>query len=92
MEENLENEPTLYDYAVPVHRVLLQPNVVLGIGIAPAMMILVLTVVLMNLVSVWCFPVGIVLFAAAKILCRNDPYMMTILFERLMQPRLWRTA
>ena len=88
----MENEPTLYDYAVPVHRVLLQPNVVLGIGISPAMVILVLTIVLMNLVSVWCFPVGIVLFVAAKMLCKDDPYMMTILFDRLMQPNLWRSV
>ena len=77
---------------MPVHRVLLQPNVVLGIGIAPAMVILVLTIVLMNMVSVWCFPIGIVLFAAAKMLCKDDPYMMTILFDRLMQPNLWRAV
>lgn len=86
----MKDEVSLYDYATPVHRVLLQPNIVLGIGILPAMVILVFTIVLMNLVSVWCFPVGIVLFVATKTLCKNDPYMMTILFDRLMQPNVWR--
>ena len=56
------------------------------------MVILVLTIVLMNMVSVWCFPIGIVLFVAAKMLCKDDPYMMTILFDRLMQPNLWRAV
>lgn len=83
-------EVTVYDFAAPVHRVLLEPNQMLGIGMTPAVMILVLTIVLMNMVSVWCFPVGIILFIAARILCRKDPYMLTILFERLMQPSVWR--
>lgn len=86
----MEEEITVYDFATPVHRVLLEPNQMLGIGVVPAMMILVLTIILMNLVSVWCFPIGIVLFVAARILCRKDPYMLTILFSRLMQPSVWR--
>ncbi|MBD5448044.1 MAG: type VI secretion protein [Treponema sp.] len=86
----MNEEITVYDFATPVHRVLLEPNQMFGIGMTPAMLILVLTIVLMNMVSVWCFPVGIVLFIVARLLCRKDPYMLTILFDRLMQPSIWR--
>lgn len=86
----MEEEVTVYDFATPIHRVLLEPNQMLGIGVAPAMLILVLTIVLMNLVSPWTFPVGIVLFVVCRMLCKKDPYMLTILFARLMQPSIWR--
>lgn len=88
----MEEEVTVYDFATPIHRVLLEPNQMLGIGITPAMMILVLTIVLMNMVSVWCFPIGIILFVAARMLCKRDPFMLTILFDRLMQPSVWRAS
>lgn len=86
----MEEEISLMDFATPVHRVLLEPNQLFGIGIAPAMFILVITIVLMNMVSIWTFPIGIVLFVVCRILCKKDPYMLTILFERLMQPSIWR--
>lgn len=86
----MEEEVTVMDFATPIHRVLLEPNQMLGIGVVPAMMILILDIVLMNLVSIWCFPIGIVLFLVCKVLCKKDPYMLTILFDRLMQPSIWR--
>lgn len=86
----MEEEVTVYDFSTPIHRVLLEPNQMLGIGMIPAMLILVLTIILMNMVSIWCFPVGIVLFVVSRILCKKDPYMLTILFERIMQPSIWR--
>ncbi len=84
----MEEEVTVYDFSTPIHRVLLEPNQMLGIGMVPAMLILVLTIILMNMVSIWCFPVGIVLFIVSRILCKKDPYMLTILFERIMQPSI----
>ncbi|MBQ9623988.1 MAG: VirB3 family type IV secretion system protein [Treponema sp.] len=86
----MEEEISVYDFASPVHRVLLEPNLLFGIGMTSAMLILVLTIVLMNLVSVWTFPLGIVLFIVCRLLCKKDPYMLTILFDRLMQPSVWR--
>lgn len=64
----------------------------LGIGMMPAMLILVLDIVLMNMVSVWCFPVGVVMFIVCRVLCKKDPYMLTILFDRLVQPSIWRAS
>ena len=88
----MNEDVSLYDFATPIHRVLLEPNQLLGIGVVPAMFILVLTIILMNVVSFWCAIIGIVLLLICKTLCRKDPYMLTILFERIMQPTIWRAS
>lgn len=84
------DEGSVYDYSTPVHRVLLEPNLLAGIGVIPAMLILVITIVLMNVISIWCAIVGIFLFVAAKMICKNDPYALTVIFDRLMVPDIWR--
>lgn len=84
------DEISVYDYSTPVHRVLLEPNLLVGIGIMPAMLILVLTIVLMNVVSIWCVIIGVLLYAAARLVCKNDPYALTVVFDRLMVPDIWR--
>ena len=81
---------SVYDYSTPVHRVLLEPNLLLGIGIMPAMLILVITIVLMNVVSIWCVIIGVILYVVAKMICKNDPYALTVIFDRLMVPDIWR--
>ena len=83
-------EISVFDYSTPVHKVLLEPNLLLGIGLTPAMLIMVVTIVLMNLVSIWCVAIGIFLYAAARMVCKNDPYALTVLFDRLMAPDIWR--
>lgn len=83
-------EISVYDYSTPVHKVLLEPNLLLGIGLTPAMLIMVLTIVLMNIVGAWCAAIGIFLYAAARMVGRNDPYALTVLFDRLMAPDVWR--
>ena len=84
------DEISVMDYATPIHRVLLESNEILGIGVVPALLILMLDIILMSMVSFWCFPVGIVLYIVCRLLCRKDPQMLTIIIERLMQPSLWR--
>lgn len=86
----MKEEVTVYDFATPVHRVLMEPNVLLGIGVMPAMFIMIFTIVLMNLVSIWTFTIGVVLYLIAKKICKKDPFMLEILFERLSVPDCWR--
>lgn len=81
---------SLYEYSTPVYRVLLEPNQLMKIGIMPAMFILVLTIVLMNIVSIWCAFVGFFLYVVARLLSKKDPFMLTIIFERLNHPSIWR--
>ena len=84
------DEISVYDYSTPVHKVLLEPNLLLGIGVIPAMLLMVLTIVLMNIVSIWCVIIGILLYVAARLVCKNDPYALTVIFDRLSAPDVWR--
>lgn len=86
------SEATVYDYSTPVQRVLLQPKQMAGIGLMPAMLILVLTIILMAMVTPWCVIMGVVLYVLARRLCKNDPFMLSILFDRILQPNLWRAT
>lgn len=83
-------EISVFDYSTPVHKVLFEPNLLLGIGLTPAMLIMVLTIVLMNIVSIWCVIIGIFLYVIARMVCKNDPYALTVLFDRLLAPDVWR--
>ncbi|MBR0100851.1 MAG: VirB3 family type IV secretion system protein, partial [Treponema sp.] len=83
------DEISVYDYSTPVHKVLLEPNLLLGIGVIPAMLLMVLTIVLMNIVSIWCVIIGILLYVAARMVCKNDPYALTVIFDRLSAPDVW---
>lgn len=83
-------EISVFDYSTPVHKVLLEPNLLLGIGLTPAMLIMVLTIVLMNIVSIWCVIIGIFLYVIARMVYKNDPYALTVLFDRLLAPDVWR--
>lgn len=85
-------ELSVYDYSSTVHRVLMEPNLMMGIGLGPAVAILILTIVLMNIVSIWCAVIGIFLYAGAKMVCKNDPYALTIIFDRLILPDIWRAS
>lgn len=84
------DELSVYDYATSVYSVLTVPNQLFGIGTIPAMFILVFTIILINIVSIYCAIIGVVLFFVSRIICKKDPYTLTILFERLMMPDLWR--
>lgn len=82
-------QSSVYDYSEPIYRVLLEPNLFMGIGLMPFMFILIITIVLMNVVSAWCCIIGVLLLVVAKMLCKNDPQMLNILFDRLLLPRTW---
>ena len=83
-------EISVFDYSTLVHKVLLEPNLLLGIGVIPAMLLMVLTIVLMNIVSIWCVIIGILLYVAARMVCKNDPYALTVILDRLSAPDVWR--
>jgi len=82
----MENEVTVYDYASPVHRVLMEPNVIMGIGVVPIVAIMMLTIIMMTTVSVWSGVIGLVLYIVAKRLCKKDSFALEILFARILIP------
>ena len=83
-------EDNVYNYSDFVYKAIQEPNLLLGIGIVPAMFILVFTIVLINLVSIYCAIIRVVLFLIAKKICKKDPHMLSILFEKIMEPEVWR--
>lgn len=86
----IENDSVL-NYACPIHKSLLQDNVSFGIGVIPAMLIFVITIILMRLVSMFCIFVGFSIFMIAKIATSKDPHLLEELFERLMISNIYRS-
>ena len=86
----MENDSVL-NYSCPIHKSLIQDDVSFGIGVVPAVLIVILTIILMRLVSIWCMFAGFVLFVIAKIATKNDPHFLEILFERLLVSEVYRS-
>ncbi len=82
---------SVYDYASPIHKSLIQDDVTMGIGVIPVVLIVIITIVLMRLVSIWCMFAGVVLFVIAKIATRKDPHSLEFLFERLLTSDVYRS-
>lgn len=81
---------SVYDYETPVYRVLLEDNLFMGIGLTPFVIIVLLTIILMVEVSVFSVLGGVIFLIIAKLICKKDPLLLQILFERIMVPDLWR--
>lgn len=77
-------EESVYNYSSPIHKSLIQDDVDLGIGVMPVVCIVILTILLMRLVSIWCMFAGFILFIIAKIATRKDPHFLESLFDRLL--------
>lgn len=73
------------DYSIPVHRSLLQNDMLFGIGTKAAITLLIVTVVMMQLTGGWFLVISIALFFLMRILAKNDPYLLDILFDSVMQ-------
>jgi type IV secretory pathway TrbD component len=74
------------DYAIPVHRSLQEPDVIMGIGFTALLLIVSVTVILASLVSIWCVLLGAAALVIVKILCKDDPFLVDILIDNLSQP------
>lgn len=85
------NKDSVLDYASPIHKSLIQDDVDFGIGVIPAVLIIILTIILMRLVSIWCMFTGFVLFIIAKLSTRKDPHFLESLFERLLISDVYRS-
>ena len=67
---------SVLNYATPIHKSLIQDDVDLGIGVVPVVLIVILTIILMRLVSIWCMFAGFILFIVAKFSTRKDPHFL----------------
>lgn len=88
----MENMSSIYDYGENVYRVLLKPDIFMGIGLVPVMIIFIITMLLCVFITPWCAIIGLTLIFITKKLCKDDPLMLTIMFDRLLQVDLWRIS
>ena len=82
---------SVLNYSCPIHKSLIQDDVDFGIGVIPAVLIVILTIILMRLVSIWCMFAGFFLFLIAKIATRKDPHLLEMLFERVLTSDVYRS-
>ena len=82
---------SVLNYASPIHKSLLQDDVDFGIGVIPAVLIVVVTIILMRLVSIYCMFAGFALFIGAKFATQKDPHFLEELFERLLTSNIYRS-
>lgn len=82
---------SVLNYAIPIHKSLLQDDVDFGIGVIPAVIIVVITIILMRLVSIYCMFAGFAIFIGAKFAIRKDPHFLEELFERLLTSEVYRS-
>jgi type IV secretory pathway VirB3-like protein len=81
---------TTTDYSIPVHKALQESDVIFGIGYTALLSIVSATVVLASLVSIWCVLLGLIALIALRIICKDDPYLVDILIDNLLQPDCYR--
>lgn len=78
-EENIE------DYAIPVHQSLMEKKMLFGIGEKAFYSILIFTVILAAMVSIYCIGIGIAILLICRRLCRKEPMLLEFLFENFSQ-------
>ena len=77
------------DYAIPVHRSLMQVDMLLGIGTKAAIILLIVTVVMIQITGAWFLLVSVGLFLLMRILAKSDPYLLDILFDSVLQQDIY---
>ena len=77
------------DYAIPVHRSLMQVDMLFGIGTKAALVLLIVTVVMIQITGAWFLIVSAALFFLMRILARADPYLLDILFDSVLQQDIY---
>jgi type IV secretory pathway VirB3-like protein len=73
----------LASYAIPIHKSLLEPDLVFGIGSTALLLILSVTILLSVLASLWFVLVGIAVLIIFRQICKSDPFLTEILLDTL---------
>lgn len=77
------------DYALPVHTSLMTKKQLMGIGDKAFYSILLITLVLTAMVSIYCIGIGIVATIICRKLCKNEPMLIDFLLDNLMQQDIY---
>ena len=77
------------DYSIPIHRSLIQVDMLFGIGTKAAILLLIVTVVITQITGAWFLIVSAALFFLMRLLAKNDPYLLDILFDSVLQQDIY---
>lgn len=69
----------------PVYASVMTKPRIFGIGEKAFYGIVVLTVVLMSMVSVFCIGIGIIMLVVLRLLCRKEPLLVDFLIENISE-------
>ena len=81
---------SIIDYTTPVYRSLMEPDLIMGVGAEILLGIIVVTVILATLVSIWCISIGVFALVFCNIISKKDPYLLKILFSNLLQSDFYK--
>lgn len=73
------------DYKLSVHRSLLATDTLFGIGTNAAIILMVVSIILMQIIGLWVIFVSLTAFFLLKILCKEDPYLVDILLNNITE-------
>ncbi len=82
-------EEDITDYAIPVHQSLMEKKMLFGIGEKAFYTILIFTIILATMVSIYCIGIGILALLICRRLCKNEPMLLEFLFENLSQQDIY---
>lgn len=87
----MDNETmNLGQFAAPVHQSLMEKNVLFGIGSMPFYIIIMVTILLCSMVSVFCIFVGLLAFFICRLICKKEPMLLEFIIQNLNVKDVYR--
>ena len=84
-----DNLTSITDFKITVHRSLLQPDMLMGIGTNAATMLLVVTILCMQIVGLWFIFISVGIYFVLRILCKSDPYLLEQLLDNILEQDMY---
>lgn len=77
------------DYSLPVHRSLLKPDMLLGIGTNAGIMLLVVTIIFIQVIGFIFIFISAGIFLLLRLICKEDPYSLDILLNSILEQDIY---
>jgi len=84
-----KEEDSVVNYSLPTHKSLMQKWTFLGIGQTAFLVIVMVSIILASMLSIYCILLGVVAFFVCRALCKNEPQRMEFIFQNLGQQDIY---
>jgi type IV secretory pathway TrbD component len=75
----------LQDHALPVHKSMHQPDLLMGLPKSIFVLILCITIIAVYLLGVWFGLIGVVIYIPCYFISSRDPLLLTMALDSLFQ-------